>query len=140
METQVEWQGDMQFDAQIEKHRIIMDTSEKGGGHDRGASPKSLLLAGLAGCTGMDVMHILKKMRVNLDTFSMHVTGDVAEDHPRYFTKIHLVYNFTGTDVDKSKVERAVQLSQEKYCAVSHMLKQSAELTHDIRLNDTVIS
>ena len=135
METHVVWKGDMQFDAQIENHYITMDTSERGGGHNRGPGPKSLLLAGLAGCTGMDVISILKKMRVHPDAFSVDVSSEIAEDHPRYFTKIHIVYTLTGSELPQQKIERAVQLSREKYCAVSYMLEQSSEITHEIVLN-----
>jgi putative redox protein len=89
----------------------------------------------LAGCTGMDVVSLLKKMRVEFDEFKIRVAADLTEEHPKYYSKIHLTYEFKGDNIDKTKVEKAINLSQDKYCGVSFMLKKASEITFDIKIN-----
>jgi putative redox protein len=108
-----------------------MDTSTQNGGEDTAARPKELLLMGLCGCTGMDVVSILKKMRQEPDSFRLEVDADQTDEHPMVFKKIHLKYYFRGS-LDKEKVHRAVELSQTKYCGVSEILRKSSELTYEI--------
>ena len=81
----------------------------------------------------MDVVSLLKKMRVDFEDFKIQVSGELTDEHPKYYHKIHLTYQFQGKDINASKVEKAVNLSQDKYCGVSHMLKQAAEITWDIK-------
>jgi putative redox protein len=100
-----------------------------------GPRPKPLLLSALAGCTGMDVVAILKKMQVQFDSFSMNVNGELTEEHPRIFDKINIVYQFTGKDLPLDKIKKAVELSQEKYCGISAMLGKAAEITYEVELN-----
>lgn len=127
------WTGDMAFQADIMGHRIIMDAEESVGGHDGGTRPKPLILAALAGCSGMDVVSILKKMREPLSWFNMRVDGEVAAEHPKLYTSIELVYEFKKSDgLDPEKVEKAVGLSQEKYCGVSALLKKAVPLSFRI--------
>lgn len=122
------------FNAHIDSHLVRMDTDRQYGGLDEGPQPKPLLLAALAGCTGMDVVSLLQKMHVPFDDIDLIVTGELTEEHPRYYRKIHVVYELYGPDLDEEKIEKAVRLSQEKYCGVSYMLRQAAELTWEIRL------
>jgi putative redox protein len=134
VEITCQWKSKMSFQANIDGHDMTLDASPKGGGEDTGPRPKSLLLGGLAGCTGMDVVSLLNKMRVPFSDFKIKVNGDVTDDHPRIFKKIHILYILTGKDIDKEKVEKAVQLSQEKYCGVSAMLRCMTEITFEIQV------
>ncbi|UPT68073.1 MAG: OsmC family protein [Sphingobacteriales bacterium JAD_PAG50586_3] len=118
------WQGKMQFNALVNGHTIIMDTPEKSGGEDNGTIPKPLVLTALSGCTGMDVISIINKKRKALDTFDMQVSGELSTEQPIEYTAIHMSYNFTGNNDSKDAALSAVELSQEKYCGVSHMLKK----------------
>ncbi|HLF34704.1 MAG TPA: OsmC family protein [Cyclobacteriaceae bacterium] len=129
-----QWQSKMTFQAEIDGHSLTLDASPKGGGEDKGPRPKSLLLGGLAGCTGMDVVSLLNKMRVAFSDFKIKVSGDITDEHPRIFKKIHISYFITGRDIDKSKVEKAVQLSQEKYCGVAAMMRPVSEISFDIQV------
>lgn len=128
------WRGDMSFEGDIEGFKMIMDAGEESGGKHQGPRPKTMVLVALAGCTGMDVIPILKKMRVEPSYFNMKVDAEVAEEHPKAFKKIHIIYEFRGTDLPLDKLQKAVSLSQERYCAVSAMLKKSAEVTSEIQI------
>lgn len=111
-----------------------MDTRPEHGGSGQGPSPMESVLLALAGCTGMDVVSILAKMRAPLAGIEIRVSADRADDHPRVFTAIRLDYVFRGTGLRPDQVERAVQLSQEKYCSVSAMLRRSTDLTYTWRI------
>ena len=131
MKTEVTtvWKGDMAFTANVSGLEIIMDSAEGDGGHDIGARPKPLLLAALTGCTGMDVVSILKKMREPLTWFNMKVEAEGSEEHPRKYISFSLVYQFKKSDgLNPDNVLKACTLSQEKYCGVSAMLKDTAPL------------
>jgi len=126
------WVENMVFDANLDGHHVIMDASPETGGEDKGARPKPLLLASLAGCTGIDVVSILKKMRVELESFRMEVSANLTEEHPKIYDKIRLTYYFKGIDLPIDKLEKAVQLSEEKYCGVSAMLKKAGLIEYEI--------
>ena len=128
------WLGGMAFESDINSHKIILDAKKEVGGENKGPSPKPLLLVGLAGCTGMDVISILKKMRVEPTYFNVSVDGELTEEHPKIYNKIHLVYTFKGENLPIDKIEKAINLSQERYCGVSEMLRKSSEITHEIIL------
>jgi putative redox protein len=130
----VNYQSDMAFEATVNGHKIMIDADEKVGGKDRGPRPKPLMLAALAGCTGMDVVSILKKMRVEIESFDVNVDGDLGEEHPVSYTKMHIVYTFTGKNLPKDKIEKAVNLSQDRYCGVSDFYKKVIPITHEIKL------
>lgn len=115
-------------------HWITMDGPESFGGSDSGIRPKELILLSLAGCTGSDVVVILQKKKVQLDNFEMNITADVAEEHPQVYTKINLEFIFYGKNIQEKDVERAIELSQTKYCSVTHMLKQAVEITHSYKI------
>ena len=125
------WKDKMAFDSHIDSHTLRIDT---GGelGDDTGPSPKKLLLASLAGCTGMDVVSLLKKMRVDITGFEMDIDADLTEEHPIVYSEMRLVYRFYGTGLDKAKVEKAVKLSQERYCGVSEMLRKNNPINYSI--------
>ena len=129
-----EWKGDMAFEADINGHKLIMDTNSDGGGHNIGPSPKKLLLVALSGCTGMDVVSILKKMRVDIDKFSVEVQGDVADEHPKRYTKMHVIYKFTGKNLPLEKLEKAVKMSEETYCGVEALYRMAIIVTSEIKI------
>ena len=131
MEATVTWTSGMAFEAEQEGQRISIDVPGPDG-TSRGVRPKGLLLAGLGGCTGMDVVSILEKMRVPFEGLAVEVSADQSEDHPKVFTAIRVTYRFKGRNLPMDKLERAVQLSQEKYCGVSAMLGKTAAITTEI--------
>lgn len=128
----VKWTGDMAFDAEVNGFNIKLDAAEQVGGKNGGPRPKPLTLVSLGGCTGMDVISILKKMRVEPDYFNVEVSGEMTEEHPKYYNKLHIKYVFRGKDLPMAKLEKAVNLSQDRYCGVSEMLRKAAEITHEI--------
>ncbi len=132
----VKWTGDMAFEAMVDEHRIVMDARPEVGGKNSGPRPKPLLMVSLAGCTGMDVISILRKMKVEVTGFYMRVIGELTEDHPKRYTAIKLIYEFSGINLPADKLKRAVELSQEKYCGVSATLKDSCEITYEIKINE----
>jgi putative redox protein len=114
-----------------------MDGSPEFGGEDRGPKPKPLILSALAGCTGIDVVLILKKMKVEFSFFNIEVSAELSQAEPRIFEKIHLIYQFRkGEIADYEKVQKAVSLSQERYCGVSAMLRKAAEISYEIQYLD----
>ncbi len=115
-------------------HRITMDGPEDFGGSNAGIRPKELILIGLGGCTGSDVVSILSKKRVKIDDFEMNISAEVAETHPQVFTTIHIEFVFYGNNIDPKDVERAIDLSQTKYCSVTAMLEKSVKITHSFRI------
>jgi len=118
------------------RHTLIMDADDDFGGKDRGPRPKQLLISALTGCSGMDVVSILNKMKVEFTHFEIKVESEMTEEHPKTYSKIHMIYEFTGKDLQASikKIEKAVDLSQNRYCGVADMLGKAAELTSEIRL------
>jgi putative redox protein len=128
----VTWSGEMAFEAEVNDFKIKIDAEEQVGGKNTGPSPKPLTLVSLGGCTGMDVISILAKMRVVPDYFNVEVIGHLTTEHPKYYNKIHIIYTFRGNDLPMDKLEKAISLSQERYCGVSEMLRKVAEITHEI--------
>lgn len=117
-------------------HMVPMDTKKEVGGLESAPTPMELVLQALIGCTQMDVVSILKKMKVEYDEFIVSETHERAEDHPKVYTKIHLTYSFKGEGMDIEKVKKAVKLSKERYCGVSAMLSKTAEITNEIMINE----
>lgn len=135
-EVSIKWQGEMSFESEINGHKIILDASPEVGGKDKGPRPKPFVLLALAGCTGMDVVSMLKKMRVEYEGLEIKVEGELAEDHPKTFTSMKVVFEFKGKDLPMDKIEKAVALSDEKYCGVSALYKKAIPLTTEIRVVD----
>jgi putative redox protein len=133
---ELNWKNKMAFDAEVNGHIIPLDADERVGGEDYGARPKPLTLVSLGGCTGMDVVSILAKMRVNLDGFNVSVSGELTDEHPKYFHKIHIIYTFKGKDLPMDKLEKAINLSQDRYCGVTAMLNKVAEISHEIIIEE----
>ena len=117
------------------RHWVPMDGPAEFGGSDAGTRPKELILLGLAGCTGSDVASMLNKMRVPYTKFHVDIEAEMAEEHPKVFTKIEVIYRFWGEDLDRSKLEHAIRLSEETYCGVTAMLKPSVEMSSRYEVN-----
>ena len=115
-------------------HWVTIDGPAKVGGGDGGNTPKELLLISLAGCTASDVASILGKKRVKLDDFEVNVSAELTEEHPKIFTKVDLEYVFYGDNIPAADVERAIELSQTKYCGISAMLRKAMEINHSYRI------
>ncbi len=130
---ELSWLDDMSFDAEVNDHHITLDADEMVGGSDKGPRPKPLILVALAGCTAMDVVSILRKMKSEPDEFRVTVEGELTEEHPRVYKSFHIIYHFRGEELDPDKIERAIALSQEKYCGVSAMCREFASLSHEVR-------
>lgn len=131
MEIEAKHLHDLAFSAHRGTFEVSMDANKEFGGTDSGMNPKELLLSSLAGCTGMDVVSILKKMKASFATFTIKVAAEKSTEEPIVFTKIHIDYIFKGLQ-DRTKAEKAVTLSQEKYCGISAMLRKAAEVTWSI--------
>ncbi|MBT3302025.1 MAG: OsmC family protein [Bacteroidetes bacterium] len=126
----------MSFSTDINGHKLVIDSAEEFGGTDKGPRPKPLILAALAGCTGMDVASMLKKMKVEYDSFQIHVDANMTDQHPKVYDKFHIIYDFKGKDLPLAKIEKAVKLSKENYCGVSAMLTKSSALSYEIKLSE----
>nr|WP_320022044.1 OsmC family protein [uncultured Draconibacterium sp.] len=114
----------------------MLDAAEAVGGEDQGPRPKPLMLTALAGCTGMDVISILKKMRVEVEDFDVTVEGDLTDEHPKQYYKMNVIYTFKGKELPLEKLKKAVSLSEERYCGVSALYKKAIELTSEIKIID----
>ena len=126
---------DMHFSGSADSgHRLIMDADEAAGGENRGFRPMELLLVGFGGCTGMDVISILRKKKQQISGLEMHIQGDKQEDFPKTYRNIHIEYIVTGKAVEKEAVERAIELSLEKYCSVGATLSKAGSITHSYRI------
>lgn len=132
-EIQMNWLEGMAFQTELDGHQLVIDADESVGGKDRGPRPKALLLVSLAGCTAMDVISILKKMREPIRWFNIKVSGDLSEEHPKRFTGFKIIYQFKKTDgLNPQNVQKAVELSQDKYCGVSATLRDGNEVLWEI--------
>jgi len=130
------WLNDLAFEAEVDGHKIYMDSSMEHGGKNTGPRPKPLMMVALAGCTGMDVAAILKKMKEELEEFSVDVEGTVSEDHPKRFLEMKVIYRVKGKDIKRENVERAVHLSTTKYCGVSANYSKAFPITHEIIIEE----
>ena len=131
------WTGKMSFDWEVGGHTIKIDADEKVGGENKGPKPKPFMLASLGGCTAMDVISILTKMRVtkDIEDFSVNVSGGLTEEHPKQFNKMHIQYIFVakeGAELPMEKLKKAVSLSEDRYCGVSAVYKKVMPVTSEI--------
>src|SRR5512133_2186972 len=128
------WTDKVAFEGDMDGHKIIVDATEESGGSDLGPRPKKLMLTALAGCTGIDVIMILKKMQVEPEAFNVIVEGDLTEEHPIRYHKMKVIYQFKGKNLPMDKLEKAVKLSEEKYCGVSAAYRLAMDLSLEIRV------
>lgn len=130
------WLGDMQFDAVVSGHHLVMDAMPAVGGQDAGPRPKELMIASLAGCTGMDVVSILKKMHVEFEKFDIEIEAELTEEYPKHYASMHIKYKFKGYNLDLDKLKKAVELSQDRYCGVSAVYRKAMEITYEIKISE----
>jgi putative redox protein len=128
------WKGGLAFEADVSGHVIKMDALPEFGGQNSGPGPKKLMLVALSGCTGMDVVSILKKMRVDIDKLEIEVQGDVTDEHPKHYHKMHVIYYIHGNDLPLDKLEKAVKMSEDTYCGVRAAYAKGMEMTSEIRI------
>lgn len=132
--TDSSWIGNMAFETEMDGHKVVIDAGVESGGDNLGPRPKKLMLTALAGCTGIDVIMILKKMKVVPESFQVIVEADVTEEHPKHYHKIKVIYQFKGKDLPMEKLEKAVKLSETTYCGVTAVYKKAMEITSEIRV------
>ena len=123
------WKGKMQFESDNPSgDRIYMDAGPENGGEGNGLRPKAMMLSSLAGCTGLDVVSLMVKMKLQADEFTIDVEGDLTEEHPKTYHTVRVAYHFHGNNLDEAKLEKAVNLSVDKYCGVMEMFRQFAKV------------
>lgn len=134
------WQDGLTFESDNPSgHSVIMDTNIEGQDERFGLSPKAMMLSSLAGCSALDVISILNKMNVEIDDFKIEVTGELTDEHPKYYHTVTVDYHFYGSDLNQKKCERAVNLSIEKYCGVMEMFRRFAEVKTNIKYHIAMI-
>lgn len=132
------WKGNMLFESDSPNGKtVLMDTSTEHGGHDAGHSPKALMLASLAGCSGLDVVSILDKMKVKISDFRIDTVGELTNEHPKYFHTVTVDYHFYGNDLKEKKIKKAVDLSIEKYCGVMEMFRKFSNVITNIHYHNS---
>ena len=132
MQIQTRWIKDLTFEGISEEHHVAIDTTVEGGGNNTGMSPKKLLLCSLCACSGIDVVLILKKMKVEYTLLEINAEAEQTTEDPKVFTYINLTYTTDASTEDEAKFRRAVELSQEKYCGISLMLKKHCPVNFTI--------
>ncbi len=133
MESKVVWKGGMAFIGSAGSGYLIpLDAHKAAGGKELGFQPLQLIAIGLVGCTGMDVISILKKKRQEVTDFEVSAEIERAAEHPKVFTNILITYKLTGVNLDRDAVERAVELSETRYCPAQAMLEKAAKISHKI--------
>jgi putative redox protein len=135
-EIRMDWKEGFEFEADVDGHKITIDLPEENGGKNRGPRPKPFMLLALAGCTGIDVVGMLKKMKVDLLGLSITVEGDIQDELPKAFESMKVIYNFRGKDLPMDKLKKVVELSKDKYCGVSATLHPLVPISYEIRTEE----
>ncbi|HER07739.1 MAG TPA: OsmC family peroxiredoxin [Bacteroides sp.] len=130
--VKIDWLNEMVFEVQVDGYKLYIDSTPEHGGQEQGPRPKQLLMVALAGCTAMDVVSILKKMREEVEEFSVEVEGELAEEHPKKYTGMKVIYRVKGKNISRTNVEKAVTLSTTKYCGVTANLEEAFPVTNEI--------
>lgn len=130
----VKWLDKLCFEADIQGHKLLMDSGTEPESDYKGASPKPFMLSALGGCTGMDVIAILRKMKIEPKYFNVRVTGTLTDDHPRQYCAMHIIFEIKGKDIPLEKIEFAIRLSEDKYCGVWAVYKKVMPVTWEIRM------
>ncbi|SCD19373.1 putative OsmC-related protein [Proteiniphilum saccharofermentans] len=134
---QTVWRKNNIFDTEIDGHKITIDLAEEAGGNDEGPRPKRLLLIAAAGCTGLDVVEIVRKMRIDLKSFDIRIDAEMSEEHPKQYTSLKVIYEFEGDNLPKEKLERACKLSFDNYCGVLAMYKKAVPVTCEVVIKNS---
>ncbi|MBD0831160.1 OsmC family protein [Aestuariibaculum sediminum] len=123
------WLGNMKFESTNPSgHNLFIDAGPENDGNGDGYRPKALMLSGLAGCSGLDVAALIKKMKLDVEDFKIEIDANLTEEHPKYYDKVTMNFHFFGENLDEKKLQRAVDLSVEKYCGVMEMFRQFADV------------
>lgn len=131
---ELDFLGGMAFETELNGHKIYIDADESVGGKNSGPRPKPFMMLALAGCTGMDVVSILRKMRVEYDSLNIQIEGELDDEFPKPYTHMKVIYNFKGNNLPKDKIEKAIDLSKERYCGVSANYKDSFPIDYEINI------
>ncbi len=135
MKSRIKLTDNMQFIGTADSgHAVVMDAPPSAGGNNTGSKPSELLLMAFGGCSGMDVISILRKKKQDVTNFEINVNGDTPESHPRSFTDIHIEYTVTGRNISEEAVQRAIELSLGKYCMVGLTIGKAANITHSFKV------
>jgi len=130
VQVTTKWLGEMRFESTNPSgHNLFIDAGEENGGKGEGYRPKALMLSGLAGCSGLDVASLIKKMKLEVEDFKIDIDANLTEEHPKYYDKVSVNFHFYGNDLNKKKLQKAVDLSVEKYCGVMEMFRQFSDIT-----------
>jgi len=129
---EVSWKGQMLFESVAPEGSVMIDATEEVGGQGKGLRPKAMMLTALAGCTAMDIASLLKKMRAEVDDFKIEVEANLTDEHPKIYDKVKVTYRFYGSDFKKDKIEKSVNLSEERYCGVMEMFRKFSDVTTEI--------
>jgi putative redox protein len=136
--TTTHWKGGMQFESDNPSGKtVLMDTVVKGQSEQSGLSPKAMMLSALAGCSGIDIVEILEKMKVVDYELKMEVEGFLTDEHPKFYHKVHVDYHFYGSDLNPKKIDKSVKLSVDKYCGVMEMFRQFSTVTTTIHIHNS---
>lgn len=128
------WRKNNIFDTELDGHNLTIDLSKEAGGDDAGPRPKKLVLAAATGCTGLDVVEILKKMRIDVKNFSIDLEAELTTEYPITYTSMKVIYEFEGDNLPQQKIERACKLSFDNYCGVMALLKKAIPVTYEVRI------
>ncbi len=133
-----QWKGNMVFESDNPGGKtVIMDTDVEGSDRRFGLSPKAMMLSSIAGCSGLDIVPLLDKMKVKIDDFKMVIEGELTEEHPKYYHTVRVDYHFYGKDLSGNKINRAVNLSVEKYCGVMEMFRRFAKIETTVHIHNS---
>ena len=136
-EINTQWKGNMLLESDNPNGKsLLMESSPDFDGTDTGLNPKALMLSSLAGCTGLDVLSLFKKMRVEVEDINIKVHGEQTEEHPIHYHSVKVDYHFYGPNLNEAKINKAVKLSEERYCGVMEMFRKFAEVTTEIHLHN----
>lgn len=139
MGIKLEYLKDLQFKASSdnnENYSILLDTAKDAGGNDEGIRPTELLLVSLAGCSSMDIVSILKKKKQDISSYIVRVDGERADTHPRVFTKINIMIEIKGKNIDEMAFKRALELTKEKYCSVWAMIEKASDVEVNYKIEN----
>ncbi len=138
VQISTKWLGAMKFESTNPSgHNLFIDAGEENGGKGEGYRPKALMLSGLAGCSGLDVASLIKKMKLDVEDFKIDIDANLTEEHPKFYDKVVMSFHFYGNDLDEKKLQKAVDLSVEKYCGVMEMFRQFSELTVETHFHNS---
>lgn len=128
------WRENNIFDTELDGHTLTIDLAKEAGGDDAGPRPKKLVLAAATGCSGLDVVEILKKMRIEIKNFNMTIDAELTTEYPITYSSMNVIYEFEGDNLPKDKVERACAMSFDKYCGVMDLIKKAIPVTYEVRI------